>query len=481
MQANIYESYKPLLESWKRYTDVVKEHVEGYSDVEATQLSILLENTKSEIEVTKGRLMNGTPVVEGTDISMVNTFTSNVFDIITAVMPNLLANDIVSVQPLDRRNGQVFFLKFTYGNSKGGIKAGENMLTSQNGFSGYDYSGEHVSGEVLTVNGGNVEQTLVHTPIKPGTVRLTSSDDLSLELYDVPNTDGQTGTFTDSNGTGLGAGTINYTTGAITLSGVSVTDLQVEWDYDQNSFDAPVDEVDVRVVSEPVVARPRKLKSIYMFDVAYDLKMSFGLDMDQVILKATSGEIGYEIDNEIMQDLLKIAGTDSTWNKLPEYMGMDVKAHEATLMNAINDASNTILGSTKRYEATFIVAGKNAATYIESMNTNVNAYGEIFKRIDNNGVVGGPHLIGVLDGKYRVYKNPYYPDDAMLVGAKGEMFIEAGYIYAPYLPLFASQLLVDAEFKAQRGFCTLYAKKAVNKYMYHRIDMIDNEQVSANK
>ena len=65
------------------------------------------------------------------------------------------------------------------------------------------------------------------------------------------------------------------------------------------------------------------------------LKMSFGLDMDTVILKATSGEIGYEIDNEIMQDLLKIAGSQSTWNKLPEYKGQDVKTHEATLFNAI--------------------------------------------------------------------------------------------------------------------------------------------------
>lgn len=477
MQANIYESYKPLLESWADYTNVVKEHVEGYTDVEATQLSILLENTKSEIEVCKGRMMNGTPVVEGTDISMVNTFTSNVFDIITAVMPNLIANDIVSVQPLDRRNGQVFFLKFTYGNNKGAIKAGDNMLTSQQGFTGLDYSGEHVSGEVLTVAENKVDQILVHTPIKPGTVKLTTVDDLSLELKDSPNADGVTGTFTDAAATGLGAGTINYVTGAINLTGVTKKNVEVEWDYDQNSFNAPVDEVDVRVVSEPVVARPRKLKSIYMFDVAYDLKMSFGLDMDQVILKATSGEIGYEIDNEIMQDLLKIAGSDSTWNKKPEFKGMDIKAHEATLINAINDASNTILSNTKRYEATFIVCGKDAATYIESLNTNVSNYGAIFQRVDTNGIVGGPHLIGVLDGKYKVYKNPYYPDNTMLVGAKGEMFIEAGYIYAPYLPLFASQLLVDADFKAQRGFCTLYAKKAVNKYMYHRIDLIDNVQV----
>lgn len=480
MKTNIYEQYRPLLESWSAYTDVVKEHVEGYSDVEATQLSLLLENTKSELEMTKGRMMNGTAIHEGTDISMVNTFTSNVFDIITAVMPNLIANDIVSVQPLDRRNGQVFFLKFTYGNNKGGIKAGTDMISSQRGFTGGDFSGEHVSGESLTITGGNVSQKVLHTPIKPGTFRLTSVDKIGSELIDVPDAKGKKGTITDTATTGLGAGTVDYVTGDITLTGVTVAHLEADFDYDQNSFDAPVDQVDVRVVSEPVVARPRKLKSVYMFDVAYDLKMSFGLDMDTVILKATSGEIGYEIDNEIMQDLLKIAGSQSTWNKLPEYKGQDVKTHEATLFNAINDASNTILGNTKRYEATFIICGKNAATYIESLNTNIGQVREIFKRVSTNGIVGGPHLVGILDEKYKVYKNPYYPDNEILVGAKGEMFIEAGYIYAPYLPLFASQLLVDADFKAQRGFCTIYAKKAVNKYMYHRLTLVDNKQVAAN-
>lgn len=121
-----------------------------------------------------------------------------------------------------------------------------------------------------------------------------------------------------------------------------------------------------------------------------------------------------------MQDLLKIAGSNSTWNKNPEFKGMDVKAHEATLVNAINNASNTILANTKRYEATFLICGKNAATYIESMNTNMHAYSEIFHRTQTSGIVGGPHMFGILDGKYNVYKNPYYPDDVILVGAKGK-------------------------------------------------------------
>lgn len=161
-------------------------------------------------------------------------------------------------------------MKFTYGNNKGAIKAGTDMISSQRGFVGGDYSGEHVSGESLTITSNAVSQKVLHTPIKPGTFRLTSPDKIGDELLDVPNADGITGTITDTASTGLGAGTVNYVTGEITLTGVTVAHLEADFDYDQNSFDAPVDQVDVRVVSEPVVARPRKLKSVYMFDVAYD-------------------------------------------------------------------------------------------------------------------------------------------------------------------------------------------------------------------
>jgi hypothetical protein len=140
------------------------------------------------------------------------------------------------------------------------------MISSQRGFVGADYAGEKVSGESLTIAGGKVTHTVLHTPIKPGTVRLSTPDDLSKELWDVPNADGITGTITDTATTGLGAGTINYVTGALSLTGVTQTHVELDFEYDQNSFDAPVDQVDVRVVSEPVVARPKKLKSVYMLD-----------------------------------------------------------------------------------------------------------------------------------------------------------------------------------------------------------------------
>lgn len=84
MRTNIYEVYRPLLEDWEEQIKVVREHVEGFSDLEATQLAILLENTKTELEIAEGRIREGL-INEVTDVSMINTMKSNVFDIITAV------------------------------------------------------------------------------------------------------------------------------------------------------------------------------------------------------------------------------------------------------------------------------------------------------------------------------------------------------------------------------------------------------------
>ena len=145
---------------------------------------------------------------------------------------------------------------------------------------------------------------------------------------------------------------------------------------------------------------------------------------------------------------------------------------QVQFIQAIHNGSNTILGKTKRYEGSFVVCGRNAVTQIESFGK------DHFQRVSTGGIVGGPHLCGILDEKFNVYKNPNYGDNDCLVGAKGEMFIEAGYIYAPYIPIFATPLLIDENFRAKRGFCTLYAKKVVNPNMYHKITLIDNVSVT---
>jgi len=242
---------------------------------------------------------------------------------------------------------------------------------------------------------------------------------------------------------------------------VSIRDIDIELLYDLEDFDPLY----------PEVERFKQLKSSPL-PLPSELPTESGQQLLDELAAKAAAEMLDEIDNEIMMDLLNIAGTYSTWNLNPPYKGMQVNDWKLEIIDAINNASNTILSKTKRYEGSFVICGKDAATVIESLGK------DHFTRVSTGGIVGGPHLAGILEDKFKVYKNPNYADAAVLVGAKGEMFIEAGYVYAPYIPIFATQLLVDADFKAQRGFCTLYAKKVVNPYMYHRISVVNNVPVT---
>ena len=80
----------------------------------------------------------------------------------------------------------------------------------------------------------------------------------------------------------------------------------------------------------------------------------------------------------------------------------------------------------------------------------------------------GPHFIGTLGGKYKVYVVPLMQEDTFVMGYKGSNFLETGYIYAPYQPVLSTDLLMPADFKGQQGYATSYGKKMVNSKMYIR-------------
>jgi hypothetical protein len=141
------------------------------------------------------------------------------------------------------------------------------MLEPNSGYAGNDYSGEKISGEIVAAvdaSAQTVTYTLPYTPIKPGTVVIT---DGAKSISDTDRGNG-TGTFAGTLLSGTATNnTINYATGAVKVDIVAtVSDVTAAWEYDLNSPDAQVNDVNVTVASEPVIARPRKLKSLYMFD-----------------------------------------------------------------------------------------------------------------------------------------------------------------------------------------------------------------------
>jgi len=85
---------------------------------------------------------------------------------------------------------------------------------------------------------------------------------------------------------------------------------------------------------------------------------------------------------------------------------------------------------------------------------------------DSNGVAGA-QKVGAINKRYDVYVDPYFPRNLVLVGRKGNSFLESGYVYAPYVPLQVTPTIFGVEdFVPRKGVMTRYAKEMVRPDMY---------------
>jgi len=453
-----------LLEKWSRKLDVVAEEFTGrskpFSDDLKMKLAVLLENTQQAMNRTSR-------LYETTQATAVGPYKRYAFDIITAVMASLIAEEIVSVQALPQKIGQIFFLRYHYGSTKGGVTAGDRMIDPHSGMvAGYDninYSSEVIADEVAGESGsGTYTGNLAYIPVQPGTVRFHSvfSSGATFELTDDGN-----GNLEGDMSTASATATINYDTGefffnitGFSASAVLTADVLVDYEFDLEYAPSTIPKVDVSVAETIITARPRKLRALYAFDASYDLQVSQGIDIDAALLEAVVAEIRHEIDGEIMNDLLAQANISSVWNmKVPT--GVSQRDHRLAFIDEISSAANEIFQRTRRAVGNFIVCGKVAADILESI-------GEPRFKASGTENPTGPHFAGTLDGRFKVYKNPFYGAQSYLIGYKGNMLLDAGYVYAPYLPIFHTQVIMLDDFIGRRGFATSYGKRMVNTNLY---------------
>jgi hypothetical protein len=416
--------------------------VESIEDATTRELTaILLENQRLFVDSLE----------EDVKIQSIGSFEKFVFPIVRAVFPNLIAKDIVSVQPMTGPTSLVFYLDAVYGTNKGTVKAGDTMFSARKGHLADDqYSSEAVSGETLgsTFLGGSVSGTLNFHSARPGTI--WASD--GTETF----TDNGVGGLTGSAG---GTGTIDYATGAIDITPNADpgdgTALTVNYYYNSEGSDqVPI--VDINLSSVPVRAIPHKLRARWSVEAATNLKAIHGMDAESELVALLSEKIRWDIDRRIISDLFTIASAGSvTWNK-PAPAAVSFNDHKQTFIDALIEASNLIFRATRRGTGNFVVCGTNVANVIESL------YGFRPQAVAGNGVV----FVGTLQGRWSIYKDPYMDADTFLVGWKGSSFLEAGYVYAPYVPLYTTPTYVLDDMLNRKGMMSQYGVKAINGDFY---------------
>lgn len=426
-------------------------NIHTMSDEKQHRLAQVFENTKRAID----NYSRQNRMFEATNPHDVGPFKIHAFDMISGLYPTMIADELVSVQAISQRIGQIYFLNYVYGTDRGAVAKGDPMLSALTGAADYNnYAGERIEDEIVLENytGANEEKHLANFPVRAGTVVFTTDN----------------GNLTDDgeghikNASGLTVGTIDYRNGRIVITDgatIGVSAL-VQASYFQDLGNAPTfaGEVNVRVDCATINATPHKLRALYSMDAGYDLQMAYGLDIDQELLKTCTAEIRHERDGNVISTLYRQAGAASTWDrKIP--VGVSQLEHYNSFIAHLFEDCTTIFQATKRRMGNWVVCGKDAIDIL-------NAVGA--PRFVGNGLASqsGPHFAGMLDNRLKVFFDPFLPNDTYLVGYKGDSLVESGFVVADYLPIFASQMTMLDDFVGRRGFCSIYGTKMINNRMY---------------
>jgi len=522
--------------------------LEGIGDDRNRQtMAVLLENQAKELLREASSMSAGD--VEG--------FASVAFPIVRRVFGGLIANDLVSVQPMSLPSGLIFFLDFTrpgnaidgraggtaglvdqsiYGQGKVGSEiTGGVDLTGAAGETGFynlvnGYSSPKESGTSLTcaANASALEAKDVRfdpdvaTPANVVKLTVASAlltqlnlrDLVTIEITDIATamtldaggTDGdaiQLKRLTAINGTDvelfvlcsgapkLGSPPANidltwsiddgYGDGANGLGSViGVTDWGLEGAGNGDGGTDAIPEIDIKVDSIPVTAKTKKLKAKWTPELAQDLNAYHNMDAEVELTSVLSEHIALELDQEILEDLVKgaTAGT-MYWSRRPgafvnrttgvTQTGVDladftgnVSEWYETLAETINDVSAQIHRKTLRGGANFVVCSPEVANLLEF----TAGFRGAVTHDDDRGTIGAMK-VGSLSKKFDVYVDAYFPRNVLLVGRKGSSFLESGYVYAPYVPLQMTPTIFGTEdFVPRKGVMTRYAKKMVRPDMY---------------
>ena len=514
------------------------------SDHTRNNMACLLENQAKELLREASTMAAGD--VEG--------FAAVAFPIVRRVFGGLIANELVSVQPMSLPSGLIFFLDFTHGTTRLNQTAGESVYGGGKVGSaitgGIDLRGDNAEKSFYALNNGyaspitaSVEIT-APSAVTNGTVGAGNDDLDKLVQYD-PDLSGSavavstialsdltsaqfnekdfvtvkldnttapaTGSFvrrltrlsssvSGSPGTDVivvlratgsesssdlasrlalmvtatFAITDNFTSTGAALGGVVGTQA---WAL-ENTGSIP--EIDIKVDAVSVTAITKKLKAKWTPELQQDINAYHNLDAEVELTSLLSEQIALEIDQEILEDLVKGAsagtyywsrkpgkfvdrttGASTNGNLFPDFTGTVSEWYE-TLLETINDVSAQIHRKTLRGGANFIVVSPEVANILEF----TSGFRADTTADENRGTAGAVK-VGQLSKKLDIYVDPYFLRNVVLVGRKGNSFLESGFVYAPYVPLQVTPTIFDPEsFTPRKGVMTRYAKKMVRPDMY---------------
>ena len=413
-----------------------------------------------------------------TDTSDIAQFKRISIPLVRRIYPQLIANKIVSVQPLLGPTGLVYYLRFRYSSNKGATRGADNnagfpgddansLMQRADGTANLDvwYTHQFIQGEATSVDdGADVSATYAafeHTPVLAGTVTGTVYDGSTAVQTFVVSSAGAF-TFSDVGAPAIKAtaGSLNNSTGELTLtwnSAPGANHVVVNYEYNMEcQQDLP--EINLVVESEDITAKTRKLKAVWSYEAQQDLRSQHNLDAEAELTAVLAQEINLEIDREVLGDLRDNAGTVTAWD-FNTSLGETIKEKYESLYVKLVEVSAVIHRKTLRGGANWVVTSPEVASMFETATAGfAPAPSETFT--SSLGI----QYVGTVNNRWRLYKDPLFPSNQLLMGYKGDTYLDSGYFYCPYVPLTQTPVVLDPEsFCPRKGILTRYGKKLLRE------------------
>ena len=502
--------------------------LEGMAGQSSNNMSMLLENQAKQL-VVEASNTSGAAISDSNNFSGTGAQWAGVaLPLVRKVFGQIAAQEFVSVQPMNLPSGLVFYLDFQYGDAKAPFASGDSLYgdasanfgneaegglygsgrysystnthlaaltidTASVSFQDVEYDSDYlVTGSltkvVLDVDtiSGSMDVEAIRSFTLSGSGVLQSSVLSQFTTYDSSAGELNLIINTASAAIAEAAAELGY---SLATSAVERGDFEdgnsyaTSNDWDASTTDISIPEINIQMKSEAIVAKTKKLKAVWTPEFAQDLNAYQSVDAEAEVTNMLSEYISLEIDLEILDMLIKDAAAgDEFWSAVNN---RTITAGDTagdfgdagffntqgqwfqTLGTKMQKLSNKIHQRTLRGGANFLVCSPTVATILESIpGFASNSDGDVSKASYAFGV----QKAGQMNSRYTVYKNPYMKENTILMGFRGSQFLEAGAVFAPYIPLIMTPLVYDPEtFTPRKGLLTRYAKKMLRPEFYGRI------------
>jgi hypothetical protein len=398
LSENLQEKWSPILE----HSDLPK--IED--NYKRAVTAVILENQEKALNEDRATLEEAAPL--NATGSAISNWDPILISLVRRAMPNLVAYDICGVQPMTGPTGLIFAMKARYNDDVDATRDNKSEALHNEARSDYSASPQTTSTSV-------------------GSDPIGDPFDTSSPSY-------------------------ASTTGA----GMSTASAESLGDAAGNHFA----EMAFTIEKATVTAKSRALKAEYTLELAQDLKAIHGLDAESELANILSSEILAEINREVIRNVNIQAKTGAASTAVAGTFNLDVDANGRWsvekfkgLIFQIEREANVIAKETRRGKGNFILCSSDVASalsmagvldYTPALSTSLN--------VDDTGNT----FAGVLNGKVKVYIDPYAGVDYMTVGYRGSNPYDAGLFYCPYVPLQMVRAVGENTFQPKIGFKTRY-------------------------